>query len=160
MTKSKYEKYIVRKAKIPDDLSPYLESGVIPSRFPLGEHSPLPGPLKESRAMVEFSWITQDRAMGHDTGRGPHRHNFGEIFLFLGNNPEDLNDLGAEVEFWLGEGKESDKLVFNTTSLVFVPEGLIHMPIFFKNVKRPLLRMTIGVNIGEMKVDRYPPRKL
>ena len=156
MKESRYEKYIVREAEVPVDLSPYLESGVIPSRFLTGKD----GRIKEADAMFEFSWITQNRNMGHDAGRGPHKHNFDEFFLFMGSNPEDPNELGADVEFWLGEGEETDRLTFNTSSLIFVPGGLLHLPIFFRNVRRPLLRMTIGVNTGEMKVDRYTVREL
>ena len=159
MTESRYEKYIVRQPKIPADPTPYLVDGMIPSRF-LEESS---GLIEEARAMVEFSWVTKDAAMGHSSGRGPHKHNFDELFIIMGTNPEDSNDLGAEVEFWLGEGEESDKLAFDTSSLVFVPAGLMHMPIFFRHVKRPVLRMTLGINHyrkGKTKTDRYPPREL
>ena len=159
MAESRYEKYIVREPKTPADLTPYLVDGMVPSRF-LEESM---GLIEEAKAMVEFSWITKDIAMGHSSGRGPHKHNFDELFIFMGNNPEDSNDLGAEIEFWLGEGEESDKLTFNTSSLVYVPAELMHMPIFFRNVKRPMLRITLGINnyqIGKTRTDRYPPREL
>jgi hypothetical protein len=156
MAESRYERYIVREPRLPDDVSPYLGSGVIPLRFLEGTH----GLIKEASTMLEYSWITKDRVMGHDSKRGPHKHNFDEIFLFMGINLEDPNDLGAEIEFWLGEREATDKLAFNTSSLVFVPGELVHMPIFFRNVKKPVLRMTIGLNVGEVKVVRYPPREL
>lgn len=46
------------------------------------------------------------------------------IFCFLGTNPEDPGDLGAEVEFWLGEGEKTEKMVINTPSAVYVPPGV------------------------------------
>jgi hypothetical protein len=160
MTESRYEKYIARQANPPADLTPYLVDGMIPFRW---LDDSMVGLVEEAKALVEFSWITKDIAMGHSTGRGPHKHNFDELFIFVGTNPEDSNYLGAEVEFWLGEGKETDTLTFNTSSLVYVPAELMHMPIFFRNVKRPLLRITLGVNNfqkGKTRTDRFPPREL
>jgi hypothetical protein len=153
---SRYEKYIVRKAAVPADLTPYLKEGIIPSRFLDGKD----GLIKEADSMAEYTWITQDCSMGHSEGRGPHKHDFGELFLFMGTNPEDQDDLGAEVELWLGEGEETDKLNFNTSSLIYVPGGMMHMPIFFKNVKRPFLRLTIGLNTGDKRCERFPPRNI
>lgn len=158
MAESKYEKYIIRKPEIPPDLTPYLKDGMIPSRF-----LEIDGELtKEAKTMVEFSWVKKDFAMAHSEGRGPHKHNFDELFIIMGINPDDSDDLGAEVEFWLGEGKESDKLTFNTSSLIYVPKGLMHMPIFFRNVKKPVLRMTIGLDfqLDKAIIERFPPRKL
>ena len=144
MAESRYEKYIVREAKSPPDLTPYLLDGMIPFRWM--EMNQTKGLIEEAKTMVEFSWITKDCSMGHSAGRGPHKHDCDEVFIFLGTDPENPSDLGAEVEFWLGEGEESDKLEFNTSSFVFVPTNLLHMPIFFRNVKRPVLRITQTLN--------------
>ena len=82
----------------------------------------------------------------------------------MGTNPENPDDLGADVEFWLGEGEESDKLVFNTSSLVYVPANLLHMPILYRNVRMPVLRITMMVNNyqpGKVKTERdFPLRKI
>ena len=80
----------------------------------------------------------------------------------MGTNPEDPNDLGAEVEFWLGEGEETEIIKINTSSLVFVPKGLLHMPLFCRNVKKPILLVVIGLNVGEAleNVTKYPVRGL
>jgi hypothetical protein len=156
MAESMYEKYIIRKADVPSDLSPYLQDGVIPSRFLNGKN----GQIKEADTMFEFSWITKDCSMGHSAGRGPHKHNFPEIFAFFGSDPDYPDDLGAEIEFWMGEGEETDKLIFDTTSMIYVPGYMMHMPIFFRDVKRPLLRLAIGLNTGEMDNKRYPPRNI
>ena len=55
----------------------------------------------------------------------------------------------SEIEFWLGEGKDREKIEFNTSTLVFVPRGLVHMPIVYKKkVHRPILHIVIGINSG------------
>jgi len=152
MVKSRYEKYVVREPMHPD---PGLyQGGMVPTRF----LEATLGTMKESDTMLEFAWIDKDWFAGMSTERGPHEHNFDEIFLFLGTNREDSNDLGAEVEFWMGGGEETEIIKINTSSLIFVPGGVIHLPMFFKNVKKPMLVVVIGLNVGEMKVIRYPVR--
>jgi hypothetical protein len=32
-----------------------------------------------------------------------HAHPYDDMLLFLGTNPQDLTDLGAEIELYLGE---------------------------------------------------------
>jgi hypothetical protein len=158
MAASKYEKYVIRQAT-PPDLSinwgrPDL--GIMAPSFFLtpGER------LKESDTMLEYAWVVKDSAFGVTPEKAPHKHDCDEIFLFMGINPEDPNDLGAEVEFWLGEGKETEKIKINTSSLVFIPKGLLHMPLFCRNVKKPILQVVIGLNVGQKlkNVIKYPVR--
>ncbi len=159
MMESKYEKYVVRQL-IPPDLSiawgrPEL-GWVAPYHF----MKPPTGPIKEANTLVEFLWITKDCASGVTPRKSSHKHDCAEIFVFLGTNPDDVMDLGADVEFWLGEVEETEKITFNTTTLIYVPRGLLHFPIFYRNVKRPSLRVVIGLDVGEalQNVTRYPVR--
>ena len=91
--------------------------------------------------------------------RPPHSHGFDEVFVFLGSNREDPDDLGGEVEFWLGEGKDTEKYLFTTSTCIFVPKGLVHLPMIFKKIKRPFLLVTFGVNMGKEWVRAKAPRK-
>ena len=52
-----------------------------------------------------------------------HRHKFDECFLFLGSNPENVDDLGGEVEFWLGEGDEAEKYMLTESTAIYIPAG-------------------------------------
>ena len=157
---SRYEKYVVRKLIPPDPNVAWgrPELGVVAPYHFLHHY----GPIKETNTMVEFLWITKDCASGVTSDKSPHKHDCDEAFIFLGTNPDDRMDLGADVEFWLGEGEETEKITFNTTTLVFVPKGLLHMPIFYRNVKRPSLRVVVGLNIGDalQNVTKYPVRGL
>jgi hypothetical protein len=99
---------------------------------------------------VEVKWVWAPSTVGGEPGE-PHYHTFDEMFLWLGTDMQNPSDLGAEVELWLGdEGTPSrDKITFNTSTLIFVPKGLRHLPIVYKKVDRPLLHLAIGVNSGE-----------
>jgi hypothetical protein len=75
-----------------------------------------------------------------------HTHDYDEIVIHLGINPDDPEDLGAEIEFYLG----GEKLVLNKTSTVYVPKGVRHGPLIWKRVDRPHLEMTIMLGAGTL----------
>ncbi|MEM2104466.1 MAG: hypothetical protein QW717_06215 [Candidatus Bathyarchaeia archaeon] len=79
---------------------------------------------------------------GQVVSRGwPMYHTADEIFLFFGTDPDNPTDLGGEVEFWLGQGEDAEKYVFNKPTCIYVPAGLIHGPIVFRNVRRPFVEI-------------------
>jgi hypothetical protein len=63
---------------------------------------------------------------GHDA---PEKHD-GEIELLihLGNNPGDPLDLGADVDFFLGNGPWQEHYKLNRTTAVHLPNGMWHCP--------------------------------
>lgn len=73
----------------------------------------------------------------------PHAHDFVELLCFIGGDPTDIRDLGAEVEVCLGE--EGEKHVINTATVVSIPAGLVHCPINIKNVKKPIVFMEVSL---------------
>jgi len=150
MAESRYEKYIVRKPAV------IMEDGQaeVPERIDV-EGLVDTGPLilcankliKEADSNASFGIISGDTAVGTGPGRlQPHKHDYDELFLFLGTNPKDISDLGAEAEFWLGEGEELEKVVLNTSSSVYVPAGVAHFPLIWRNVKKPVIFVVITCN--------------
>jgi hypothetical protein len=164
MAESKFEKYIVRKpavvVRVGDD---YVD------RIPEGDEIPAlnevnTGPrvifsnelIANAKTKVEYGFITGDTAVGNGEDFVPHKHDYEEIFLFLGTNPQDTAKLGAEVEFWLGEGDTLEKVVFTTSSAVYVAPGVAHFPQIWKNVKRPVMTMVIMPTTGERHLEPIP----
>ena len=69
-----------------------------------------------------------------------HRHDFNQYLVFLGGDPNDMLDLGGEVEFTLSEdGVNKEKHVFTRYTTVFVKAGLFHCPLVFKKVTKPII---------------------
>jgi len=154
MAESRYEKYIVRKPAVlgKDGRIEY------PDKFNfegMADTGPLvwrsPEQAKETDSFVEHGIISGDIVVGGGVEIGPggfvekpHKHaEHGEIFLFIGTDPSDPTDLGAEAEFCLGEGDEMERIVLNTSASVYVPPGVAHFPLTWRNVRRPCVFVVI-----------------
>jgi hypothetical protein len=85
---------------------------------------------------VRWNCFTQEHAFIDP----PHSHDFDQLFHFIGGDPMDITDFGAEVEFHL----EDEVHVFNRMTLVYVPKGMKHCPIYVRNVKKPIMFMNVA----------------
>ena len=73
----------------------------------------------------------------------PHSHNVAEFLYFIGGNPMDFRDFGAEVEFTIGEGAEAETYTITSTTWCYIPKDLPHCPLNFKRVTKPLMFQAI-----------------
>jgi hypothetical protein len=71
-----------------------------------------------------------------------HAHDFQEVLCFIGGNPLDITDFGAEVEIELGA--EHEKHVITKTSCVSIPPNLPHCPLNIKRVDKPIVFLEIS----------------
>jgi hypothetical protein len=72
-----------------------------------------------------------------------HAHDFDQFLVFIGGNPQNMKDFGAEVELSLGT--EGEKHIFNSSTIVYVPKGLRHCPLNFKKIDKPIIFMDLGL---------------
>ena len=84
----------------------------------------------------------------------PHSHDFPEMLCFIGGNPEDITDFGAEIEFTLG----GEKHLITTPAVVSIPGGVEHCPIVFKKVTKPLIFLEVSLT-RIWKPGGAPPKK-
>jgi hypothetical protein len=162
IAKSKYDKYVVRRPGLPVSHSviKFPDSDVFPNidATDTGPRVILCNELiPNATTMIEYGFVMGDRIVGEGLS---HKHNYEEIFLFLGTDPQDTTKLGAEVEFWLGEGEDRDKVVLTTSSAVCVPPNLAHFPQIWRNVTRPVTMVVIMPTAGERKVVPVPNPEL
>jgi hypothetical protein len=75
-----------------------------------------------------------------------HTHDYDEIVMHIGTDPEDQEDLGAEIEFVV----DGRPLNLTKTSSVFVPKGVKHGPLTWKRFSRPHIEMTIMIGAGSL----------
>ena len=77
---------------------------------------------------------------GHKGGPYPkYNNNADKTMFFYGTDPSNLNDLGAHVEFHLGEGEDEEVFEFDEPRCVFIPKGVRHGPIYVSQFRRNLI---------------------
>jgi hypothetical protein len=125
VAKTKYGKYILTGARVKDPnpersaVTPVIMEGL--EDWGGIEHR------------MKWAFITNPVLMIDE----PHSHDFDEFLCFLGCNPANELDFEAEIELSLG--KEREKQIINTPAIVCIPKRLIHCPINFKTIGKPVL---------------------
>ncbi len=95
-----------------------------------------------SNTYIEHGWIyTLPEPNPHIR---EHVHPHDEIVMHFGNDPDDPQDLGAEMEMLV----DGQTLPFDTNMAIFVPAGVKHTPVVWKSVKRPHVEMSITLRNG------------
>ena len=68
-------------------------------------------------------------------GDPPHDHTFDEFLFLIPADYRNWPDLGGEVEIWL----DDEKHMITKSSAVWIPKGLMHCPVYFRRVDRPIV---------------------
>jgi hypothetical protein len=78
-----------------------------------------------------------------------HTHDYDEILLIWGGNPEKPQKLGAEIELQIG----GQPIVFNTTTCIFFPRGIPHGPLTWKKFSSPHVQMSLMLGTGSPPIE-------
>jgi hypothetical protein len=82
---------------------------------------------------INWKYISQPVVLENE----PHTHDFDEFLCFMGSDPLNPSDFGAEIALSLGTEKEEH--IINAPSVICIPGGLAHCPLNFKKVNKPIL---------------------
>lgn len=94
----------------------------------------------------EAKWIVPgDKSKEGITLVDSHTHTFGELISFFGFDYEDIQDLGAEIEFTV----DNEKRIITKSFSAFIPAGIQHGPLIVRNVRKPIFHFTAA------DTDRY-----
>lgn len=130
MAESKYDKYILEEPwgiihpGTPPDAPVYIG---------IGQHEPVKGwdePLTQVLRPIyrAFKFIP-----------APHQHKVAEILYFIGGDPMNFKEFGAEVKFTIGEGADAKEYIITKTTWVYVPSMVPHCPLEFTRVDKPIM---------------------
>ena len=138
MSKIDAKKYFVKKPAY--EVTPTEE---VKGRHPamtLMSNNLVPG----ANMYVEAGWVTgmPDPA----THIYEHVHDYDEIVIHIGTDPDNREELGGEIEFLV----DGQPLTINKSSAVFVPKGIKHGPLTWKGFKKPHIELTIMVGAGTL----------
>lgn len=146
MQESKYAKYV--KIKPVGDFKKLYPALTAPS-FHIRGHE------WNSGYTMDWFCITEPFLMINQ----PHTHDFDQYLVFQGANPLQVNDFDAEVWLYMGAGEEQEKLVITETCFVHIPKGLVHTPLEFKRIGKPIVFMDITLTPQYIRkpTDGSPP---
>lgn len=84
------------------------------------------------------------RAAGAMAAASPaaHQHDFNQVMLWMGADPADMGELGAEVELSLGE--DGEKHMITTSTAVWVTAGTPHFPATITRMDKRFIFMTVS----------------
>ena len=88
-----------------------------------------------SQANFSMAWRYIPEPMLFD--RIPHSHEFDEFLCFMGGNLENIFDFDTTIE--LSTGEEGEVCLIEQATVVYIPAGLVHTPLTFKRVDKPVL---------------------
>jgi hypothetical protein len=141
MDNTKYGRYIVTELKAQVDLPGFRRDSLVSETDTTVLW--LDNDVIKGAFYVECTWYWK----GFDTNDvEAHTHDFDEVVGFFGSNPEDVHDLGGEIEMWL----DDEKHVIDKSCLIFIPAGLKHCPLKINRVERPIFHFTAGTR-GEYR---------
>ncbi len=121
MAKTKYGKYIMKEPSakqwpgIPISVDSTLNKGI--------------------GCDFAFVGVTKPTVSEHP----PHKHPVDEFLFYMGGDPNNILDFQAEVELTLGDGDDKEVHTITSTSIVYIPKGLVHLPMKFTKVNKPIL---------------------
>lgn len=116
--------------------------------------------LPDAPNMVEFMPITGNYMMmngfpngierkiydmgDHKGGPYPkYNHGCDKTMLFFGTDTNNMNDLGAHIEFHLGEGDDEEIFEFNEPRSIYIPKGVRYGPIYITKFHRVVLLVNV-----------------
>ncbi|CCH31798.1 hypothetical protein ABZ816_25685 [Actinosynnema sp. NPDC047251] len=151
---SPYERLFVRK--MPNCLADLVNEGDgsgIPDPDNVGEALALmrSQEVPESKVHLTYTWINPcDEPVQWVK---EHVHDYDEVLIWHGNDPENVDDLGAEIYFDI----EGIRHTVTTSGSVYIPAGVRHCPLGFTRVDRPFRfsALSLSPNYGS---DEHTPK--
>jgi hypothetical protein len=160
MARKKYGKYFLSDTGAPPKANDYISLNSLPP-FPeiaspqtyfRGE-SALPG------ATASIGWQVFIKPYLLETI--PHTHDVDEFLIFLGAKLPDLcSSFKAEIDLWMGE--ELEKHTITSTTVVYIPRGLLHCPLNFRKIDEPVLfhALYLGPRFTAQRIKNWDKSKI
>lgn len=160
MPESKYGKYFLSDNGAPPKKNDYVSLNSLPP-FPeiaspqtyFRGASALPG------ATASIGW--QVFIAPYKLETIPHTHEEDEFLIFMGATLPDLcSNFKAEIDLWMGE--ELEKHTITSATVVFIPRGLLHCPLNFRKIDKPVLfhALHLGPRFAAKRVTNWDESKI
>jgi hypothetical protein len=104
----------------------------------------------EKNYSMLFNVVTEPFLMVKD----PHTHDFDQFLHFFNADSLHISEFPAVVEFTLGEELETH--VITEPTVIHIPAGVLHGPLDFKKVDRPVVFMNVAFTPEYFKPGEHP----
>lgn len=86
----------------------------------------------------------------------PHVHDYDEVLIWTGGDPENPHDLGAEIYMDIA----GERHIITTSGCVYIPAGVEHCPLGFNRVDRPFRfsALSLAPNYASDRAERTAAR--
>ena len=137
-TDGEYGKYIVQTLQAPQFSPGFAEFYATYARRLLW----MDGKVVPGSFQMNMSWYLHASDCRPLLKHDEHVHEHDEMIGFIGSDPDDPYDLGAEIE--IGINGELHRLT--RSSIIFMPAGMKHLPLSIISLERPVLHFSISLN--------------
>ncbi|MHA3724694.1 hypothetical protein ACXR2T_12545 [Leucobacter sp. HY1910] len=96
--------------------------------------------VPQSKIHMSHTWIFPIDSEVHWVDE--HEHDYDEMLIWTGTDPDNPEDLGAELYFEI----EGVRHAVTTSGSVYIPAGVKHCPLGFTNVTRPFNFSALSLN--------------
>jgi hypothetical protein len=138
MTDINYEKYLVKEPIIQNQPASNVQNRTFPPLIYLSSAQ-----IPEIKYNIEFGWVwgmpQPNPYLDERVGE------YDEILLNIGGDCYNPEELGADIEYSLG----GQILSIDSTSAVFIPKGVRHGTLKYKEFRHPHVRISILLGTGE-----------
>ena len=130
MPESKYNKYLVSEP---------IKGRTVQS-LTLMNNELIPG----CNLDIMFNWIIKLPEYNAERAAG-HSHDYDEVILNIGADPQNPENLGGEIEGFVGDEKQ----IINKTSAIYIPRNVQHGVVRWTKYERPHIQMAIKLSGGD-----------
>jgi hypothetical protein len=139
MDETKYGKYIITELKPRINLAPWTKM-INPEELTTVLY--LDNEVIEGAFYTETAWFwprSQSDLAKDEPDVEPHKHDHDEVLACFGTDTKNINDLGGDMDVYLN----GEKHTISKSCLIFIPRGLMHGPIRFTRIDRPVFHFAI-----------------
>ena len=108
----------------------------------------------DSDYRMDWFCVTEPFLMIND----PHTHDFDQFLVFQNADATRVNEFDAEVWLHLGPAGEQEKLVITETCFVHVPSGMVHTPLEFVTINKPIVFIDITLTTKYVRKPEDPDK--
>ena len=141
MVKTKYGKYLMKAPLMVEEPSERKQQPTHKNLAFMGK----------KECGVDIAIMLVPVSVPHTMLDAPHKHDFPQFLCFLGSDPNDIGNLGAEIEVSLGE--EGEKHTITEPTILYNAPGLVHGPLVYKKVDRPVMHLDVILTSQYVRKD-------